>query len=112
MTKKFISNYIVYQSQVYVNSVINVGEDGICIEKFENETAFTEFVDGILAVIENDEQIAEIEKYVRCTSRVTSDVIEYLKNIESKSTENSKTQPKLVQIVASQGIVKLLSVGS
>ncbi len=114
MTKhRYISNYIVYRSKLYVNNVMSIDGCGVTLEKVNDELAHTEYVAGIIAIVGSDNAAEAVMQYVGNGNGDKQSIIEYLESTgEPKLPELpdddalSVKDLILLQIVAEEKIVK------
>lgn len=113
MTKhRYISNYIVYRSKLYVNNVMSIDGCGVTLEKVHDELAHTEYVAGIIAIVGSDNAAEAVMQYVGNGNGDKQSIIEYLESTgEPKLPEFpddalSVKDLILLQIVAEEKIVK------
>lgn len=77
---RYISNYIVYRSQLYINNVMSIDGDEVTLVKVSDELAHTEYVAGIIAVVDSERAADAVSKFVRSSSGDKLEIIDYLKN--------------------------------
>ena len=104
MIRKYISNYIIHESAKHTNSVLCVDNGGISISKFDVETAFTEYVDGAIAIVPGT-CVSKTEEIIR-ESTDLSTAIDKIIAMEIESATNS--DKVIAQIVFPQKIVRIL----
>lgn len=109
--KQYISNYIVFRSHLYVNNVMRIDGTEVILTKFNEELAHTEYVAGIVAIVDNESVAEDVVEFVKNSSGDKSVLIEHLKKIGEPISGNPASGDDLIilQIIPGEKIVRRLS---
>lgn len=102
---RYISNYIVYRSQLYINNVMSIDGDNVTLVKVSDELAHTEYVAGIIAVVGSVRAAGAVTQFVRRSSGDKQEIIEYLKTADEVNVIE-KGCTILLQIIPESRFVK------
>ena len=102
---RYISNYIVYRSQLYINNVMSIDGDKVTLVKVSDELAHTEYVAGIIAVVGSERAADAVTQFVRCSAADKQEIIEYLKTADMVNLPDQDCII-LLQIIPESRLVK------
>lgn len=103
---RYISNYTVYRSQLYINNVMSIDGDDVTLVKVSDELAHTEYVAGIIAVVGSERAADAVTQFVGSGTGNKQEIIEYLMTADEVCQPEQEDHIILLQIIPESRLVK------
>lgn len=117
MIRKYLSNYVIYDTQIYLNHLVHIDNCGnAVIEKFERELPNTEYVNDIILAVKCQSE-SDLRLLSQSIEKHTSEGVKNKLELAKKTIECLKEDPVgqcddfgclLVKISQREGRIRLV----